>query len=182
MTSAADRAAWRTRIVYTPVEFRPVAQRIAPASAIVGAPPEAGDTWQTIDFEGAVYGQAGLAAFESRLAVAAWRSIDGAPTTARLRVPPEDLRAVAVARFEPPLKAWVLIDLLDRDRLAAWLAPEDVPPRGGSREIKTRAAGLGWNALPQADLTQAMAQPAGDAQVDAIVSALYRRHKDAPDA
>lgn len=137
---------------------------IARASAVVGAfpdyqtgdftaPQEAdGAARVVVDVEGDIYAR-GMD-FEARLQHAAGRHVTRYPTVGRLCAPARTLHAVGRVRHDEVLQAWVIAELYDRDDLAAWIAPEDVPQIGGSRRLQERAVSIWLPHLPQGDVAR----------------------------
>jgi hypothetical protein len=113
--------------IYVPASpTSPPVAHIAPGSGIVG--PLVTDAAGTIsvDYEGAVHGQANLVTYADRVRHAADRQRQHYPTVARCVVSRGDLRQVGW--FDP---AGLSITLLDdaEESLAPWLGVEAIDPK-----------------------------------------------------
>lgn len=168
--SGKDRRLRRdTLTLYVPAHRR---TGIHPGSAVVGS---AWSDRSEVDVEGDIYG-AGMD-FETRLAIAAGRHRDRAPTRARYCLASDDVIAVGTVRRDPVLAAWVIETLDDPDTLAAWIAPEPVPAIGGSGDLHNRAAGL-WTHRLTSDRLHSLAS-AGKLNVPGVIAAAREQCREA---
>jgi hypothetical protein len=94
---------------------------IAPGSAIVGG--HSASPRIVVDYEGGLFQQVGFDQFETRLRHAADRHTwhgRGFPTSARLAVPANVLKAVGTYDYEPGGRHDLVVD--DQPALDAWIA------------------------------------------------------------
>lgn len=112
-------------VVYVPSGGHPASAGIARGSAIVGHPyPDENEV--RIYFEGALYGQVGMATLADR-AVYAWgRLVMRYPTTAASVVPREALTAVGT--LDPVAGRIVLTGPTSAREVAEWLGSVDLDP------------------------------------------------------
>jgi hypothetical protein len=103
----------------------PLATIVAPGSAIIGPAGSDESEQVTVDYEGAVYGQANIQTYADRARQAAGRQLQHYPTVARSVVLRSELRQVGW--FDPENG----ITLLDgaEGAVASWLGVNDIDPQ-----------------------------------------------------
>jgi hypothetical protein len=104
----------------------PLATRIARGSGIVGPAESYAAGTISVDYEGAVYGQANLVTYADRVRHAADRQLQSYPTVARCVVPRSDLRQVGW--FDPDSNTITLLDDAE-EALAPWLGVDAIDPQ-----------------------------------------------------
>ncbi len=101
-----------------------IAITVARGSAIIGPPP--GDELAvTVDYEGAVYGQANMKTLADRARQAAGRQMAHYPTVARYTVPRSELRQVG---WFDPIDGILLFDDAE-GAVASWLGMDALDPK-----------------------------------------------------
>lgn len=104
----------------------PLAARVARGSGIVGQVGSGMAETISLDYEGAIYGQANLVTYADRVRTAADRQLQHYPTVARCVVARSQLRQVGW--FDPDSDAMTLLDDAE-EALASWLGVEAIDPR-----------------------------------------------------
>lgn len=114
---------WQEIVVYVPTGGHPATEGIARGSAIVGQPyPDENEV--RINFEGAIYGQVGMATLADR-AVCAWgRLIMRYPSAAARTVPRDALTAVGT--LDPGAGRIILTGPASAREVAEWLGGLDL--------------------------------------------------------
>ena len=139
---------------------------IADGSAIAGTPSEDGRV--LVDYEGGLYRPD--MEYETKLQHACGRHVMRYPTVARMHARAGELKPVGTARRDPALLGWVVAEITDPDALCQWLNGADLPPVGGSRAMKERAAGHWANKIDPFDLSRIQATSGTYAQtLDALI-------------
>ncbi|QAY80481.1 hypothetical protein [Sphingosinicella sp. BN140058] len=117
----------------------PALAAVKKGSAIVGAPREG---YLVVYYEGGIYQHNKDMPFAEKLAIAAGRLSDRAPTVALAAVQDSDVQRVGTVSYDQILRGWILSDLTDAAALADWLGSGDELVVGGTPEQRQRAAGL----------------------------------------
>lgn len=149
-------------VVYLPAGGHPATAGITRGSAIVGQPKRGADE-VTIDFEGAIFGQANMRSLADRAAHAAGRMLEAYPTVARRVVPRDAL--LAVGTFDLREERITLAGPDSERAVAAWLGTRHLDPAELVRAPRQRPTGADVAALT-ADISVTVNHSLGEALIE----------------